>query len=405
MAHSSKGIQIDISDGGVTITRNGDTDFLLSPASGTVVRGIQHVDNYLVVVRWERLETVLYTLLLTNLNEKPSVTRFVPPRPLSIAITTDGRQLVAEDPATEPSVFDIELGSMPKQLSVPSLLRVATVSTPAGSIPMQVGFAQDPAPFPVDGFERVLVTAYAGFGICLPMRFDPSVRDWLEVSGAWAQIFARGGGELGRDWHYAGAGAGSLAGANDILAVVRSLRATDTKRTISGYGFSHGATQLLRAFLLDPTAFDSLALWSPAVELCEPDDSWPQLWRDEYGDTSCSDEHAAMAKACPMAMLRRILEKSPRSLARCRILILSSTDDDRVSPAQIAEFSALLSTGADVQFHQAEISGHAGLHDNAQSAAQRKLLWNFLTENPRAVSHDEERPGTRAIAPTVPTRA
>lgn len=85
-----------------------------------------------------------------------------------------------------------------------------------------------------------------------------------------------------------------------------------------------------------------------------------------------------MAKACPMAMLRRILEKSPRSLARCRILILSSTDDDRVSPAQIAEFSALLSTAADVQFHQAEISGHAGLHDNAQSAAQRKLLWDFL---------------------------
>ena len=51
---------------------------------------------------------------------------------------------------------------------------------------------------------------------------------------------------------------------------------------------------------------------------------------------------------------------------------------DRVSPAQIAEFSALLSTAADVQFHQAEISGHAGLHDNAQSAAQRKLLWDFL---------------------------
>ena len=52
MAHSSKGIQIGISDGGVTITRNGDTDFLLSPASGTVVRGIQHVDNYHVGVRW-----------------------------------------------------------------------------------------------------------------------------------------------------------------------------------------------------------------------------------------------------------------------------------------------------------------------------------------------------------------
>ena len=91
MAHSSEGIQIGISDGGVTITRNGDTDFLLSSVSDTVVRNIQHVDDYLAVVRWEHLETVLYTFLLTNLDEKPSVTRFVPPRPLSIAIAADSR--------------------------------------------------------------------------------------------------------------------------------------------------------------------------------------------------------------------------------------------------------------------------------------------------------------------------
>ena len=58
MAHSSEGIQIGISDGGVTITRNGDTDFLLSSVSDTVVRNIQHVDDYLAVVRWEHLETV-----------------------------------------------------------------------------------------------------------------------------------------------------------------------------------------------------------------------------------------------------------------------------------------------------------------------------------------------------------
>lgn len=379
MAKDSEDIQIGISNGGVTITQDNSTDFLLPSAPDAVVRNIQLVVNYLVVVRWEHLETVLYTFSVAKLSEKPTVTRFIPSRPLSVTICANGHQLVAEDPVTEPSTFDIELASMPTQISFPSLLQVTAVSTPTGSVPMQLALVKDSTSRAAERAERVLVTAYAGFGICLPMNFDPSVRNWLESSEAWAQIFARGGGELGRAWHQAGAGAGSLAGARDILLAVRSLRAADVKRTVFGYGFSHGATQLLRAFLLDPTAFDKLALWSPTVELCEPDDSWPQLWRTEYGNARCPDEQAAMAAACPMEMLRRILEVSPDSLAHCRILILSSADDDRVSPAQIAEFSALLSANADVQFHQAETAGHAGLHDNAQSSAQRRLLWSFLT--------------------------
>ncbi|WP_124060690.1 S9 family peptidase [Gordonibacter sp. Marseille-P4307] len=373
MADGFEGVQIGISRGGVTMTRDGNTDFLLYPAAHAVVRNIQSIAGYLVVVRWEHLETVLYTFSIARLDEKPGVTRFTPSRPLLVTVDADGCQLVAEDPATEPVAFDIDLASMPDSINFPSLLRVSTVPSSAGGVPMQ-------ATFPDDGSTgRILITAYAGFGICLPMNFDPSVRDWLEGSGAWAQIFARGGGELGRGWHRAGAGAGSLAGADDILTVVRSLRSSGAGREVFGYGFSHGATQLLRAFLLDPTAFDRLALWSPAVELCEPDDSWPQLWCAEYGDVSCPDERTAMVKACPTAMLRHVLEISPESLANCQILILSSTDDDRVPPAQIAEFSSLLSIGADVRFHQVESAGHAGLHDNVQSAVQRQLLWDFLT--------------------------
>ena len=68
------------------------------------------------------------------------------------------------------------------------------------------------------------MTAYAGFGICLPMGFNQHVRSWLDASGSWVQVFARGGGELGHKWHLSGTGPGSLAGAEDILSAVDFLR-------------------------------------------------------------------------------------------------------------------------------------------------------------------------------------
>ena len=58
MAKDSEDIQIGISNGGVTITQDNSTDFLLPSAPDAVVRNIQLVVNYLVVVRWEHLETL-----------------------------------------------------------------------------------------------------------------------------------------------------------------------------------------------------------------------------------------------------------------------------------------------------------------------------------------------------------
>ena len=85
-----------------------------------------------------------------------------------------------------------------------------------------------------------------------------------------------------------------------------------------------------------------------------------------------------MKSACPTHMLSHMLDETPDSLAKRSVLFLSSADDDRVSPNQIAKFSSELSRVADVKFQQAKFAGHAGLNGNEEAAAQQCLLWKFL---------------------------
>ena len=85
-----------------------------------------------------------------------------------------------------------------------------------------------------------------------------------------------------------------------------------------------------------------------------------------------------MRLACPTHMLRHMHDEMSHSLAKHSVLFLSSADDDRVSPNQIANFSLELSHFADVKFQQAKLAGHAGLNGNEEATAQHCLLWKFL---------------------------
>lgn len=378
MDTDSEKVEIDIADGGVVATFGDKTVFLLPPTDTAVVRNIQLVKDYLVVVRWERLATVLYTFSTVDWSKAPSITRFMPARPLVVRISTDGLSMTIEDPVTEPNIFDIDFENMPDEITIPSPLHIVEIPTPSGGLYIQIATPRDLIPSSTERFGQILVTAYAGFGICLPMGFNQHVRSWLDASGSWAQVFARGGGELGHRWHLSGTGPGSLAGAEDILSAVEILRSKTICNKVLCYGFSHGGTQLLRAFLLRPEYFTRLVFWSPVVETCEPRNTWPEPWYLEYGNPKDPAQREAMRLACPTHMLRHMHDEMSHSLAKHSVLFLSSADDDRVSPNQIANFSLELSHFADVKFQQAKLAGHAGLNGNEEATAQHCLLWKFL---------------------------
>ena len=143
MDTGSEKVEIDIDDGGVVATFGDKTVFLLPPTDTAVVRNIQLVKDYLVVVRWERLATVLYTFSTADWSKVPSITRFMPARPLVVVIATDGRSMTIEDPVTEPENFDIDFEDMPDEITIPSPLHIVEIPTPSGSLHIQIATPRD----------------------------------------------------------------------------------------------------------------------------------------------------------------------------------------------------------------------------------------------------------------------
>ena len=128
-----------------------------------------------------------------------------------------------------------------------------------------IGFVPPP-PFDVEGYEAVrstarardgkdipytllrkkgakgpsplLLEAYGSYGMSMSPRFNTRVLPFLDRGGAYVMANVRGGGEFGRDWHYAGKAETKATTWRDAIAVAEKLVAdgatTPAKMTILG---------------------------------------------------------------------------------------------------------------------------------------------------------------------------
>lgn len=359
---------IMIDRGGVLLA-GPEGSVVLLPSLGTAtVRAVKFVDGYLTVVRWENLVTHIY-VFYEGLGKPPEQVIVHPHRPLAVSVhqvSADRMVLSIQDPCTPLAVVECFRGSedvfFPPQAH--HGLAEASSNDRECGIPYQF-FGQ-----PDNG--KIVLTAYAGFGITQPMDFNPHIARWVADGGQWAQVFARGGGELGKAWHDLGRGPGNMTGAYDVIAVAQEL-SQEGNLTLHGYGFSHGGTQLLRASWLAPGLLSRVAVWSPALELCRPwAEPWHQSWVDEYGDFTDPQQQVLMTPACPMHAFTTCSAASV-------VMVLSSEDDLRVPAAQVRCFvQAARRAGHCVDWEHAQRSGHAGTGDRDESDHQVRRMWDFL---------------------------
>jgi prolyl oligopeptidase len=75
----------------------------------------------------------------------------------------------------------------------------------------------------LDGSHPTLLTGVGSLGADATPAFSPAVAAWLEMGGVYAVANVRGGGEYGRAWHEAGAGAHKQTGIDDFLAAAQFL--------------------------------------------------------------------------------------------------------------------------------------------------------------------------------------
>lgn len=75
----------------------------------------------------------------------------------------------------------------------------------------------------MNGRNPVLLEAYGSYGSSMTPRFRSSVLPFLDRGGVYVLASVRGGGEFGRDWHYAGKGETKANTWRDAIAVGEDL--------------------------------------------------------------------------------------------------------------------------------------------------------------------------------------
>jgi prolyl oligopeptidase len=74
-----------------------------------------------------------------------------------------------------------------------------------------------------DGRTPVLLEAYGSYGYAQTPRFRSAMLPFLDRGGAYVLAGVRGGGEFGRDWHYAGKAETKATTWRDAIAVAEDL--------------------------------------------------------------------------------------------------------------------------------------------------------------------------------------
>lgn len=78
---------------------------------------------------------------------------------------------------------------------------VVVTSHDGAKVPLSIVHRAD---LKLDGTNPTIVYGYGSYGISIDVSFSTIRLAWVEAGGVWAIAHVRGGGEYGKEWHYAG---------------------------------------------------------------------------------------------------------------------------------------------------------------------------------------------------------
>ena len=225
-----------------------------------------------------------------------------------------------------------------------------------------------------------LLYGYGGFEVAETPRYLLTAgAAWLERGGAYAVANIRGGGELGPAWHRAALKAGRRRAFEDFIAVAEDLvrRGVATPARLGIIGGSNGGLLMGNMLTMRPDLFGAVVAHVPLFDMRR----YHRLpsgasWLAEYGDPADPAEWAFLRTFSPY----HNVEAAGR-VDYPRLLITTSTRDDRVHPGHARKMAAkMLAMGHDVLYHENVEGGHAGAADNAERAHLWALVFRFLWE-------------------------
>jgi len=227
-----------------------------------------------------------------------------------------------------------------------------------------------------DGSNPTLLYGYGGFEISMLPTYNPRVgAGWLERGGTYVLANIRGGGEFGPEWHNGARREHRQRAYDDFIAVAEDLvrRGITSPAHLGINGRSNGGLLMGVMLTQRPDLFGAVVCGSPLLDMRRFNKLLAGAsWMDEYGNPDVPADWAFIRRYSPYQNI------DPEKHYP-RILITTSTRDDRVHPGHARKMAARLREyGKDILYYENIEGGHGAAADNQQAAYLDTLAYTFL---------------------------
>jgi len=229
-----------------------------------------------------------------------------------------------------------------------------------------------------DGSNPTLASGYGAYGHCQWPYFSPSRLAWLERGGVIAIAHVRGGGEYGREWHFAGRMATKPNTWKDFIAcceyLVREKYTSPEK--LAGQGGSAGGILIGRAITERPELFAAAVInvgVSDALRMETTTNGVPNI--KEFGTVTTREGFEGLYAMSSYAHVKD-------GVRYPAVLLTHGINDPRVEPWMSAKMTGRLqaATASDrpVLFRVDYEAGHGVGSTKRQGEELRADEWAFL---------------------------
>ena len=238
-------------------------------------------------------------------------------------------------------------------------------------------FVVRPRDLKLDGTAPTLLYAYGGFQLSMTPSYSASIgKLWLERGGVYVLANIRGGGEFGPAWHDAGLKTNRQRIFDDFAAVAKDLiaRKITSPRRLGIQGGSNGGLLMGVELTQHPELWNAVDIQVPLLDMLR----FTQIgagasWVGEYGSPEIPAERAFLERISPYHNLKPGV-RYPEPL------FVTSTKDDRVSPAHARKMAAKMQAmGLPFLYYENMEGGHAASANLHETAHRVALEMTYLT--------------------------
>lgn len=225
-----------------------------------------------------------------------------------------------------------------------------------------------------DGTNPTLIHAYGAYGAGQYPHYSATIgRLWLAPGGVYVLANIRGGDERGAAWHVVKTERQHVY--EDFISVTNDLiaRRITAPAHIGIYGLSAGGLLVGVSIIQHPELFNAAILFVPYLDQLRPDlVNQDQPW--EYGSLADPVERKYLQETSPFQNLKKDNRLAPP-------LIITTTGDDSVHPANARRFAAKLAMlNMPYFYYEFPKGGHFVPNNPEDQALFEAMMYTYLAQ-------------------------